>query len=233
MSRYGQYGLNLYKSVKALARFPVPMTTRYGNVVPALYYTEKLEAAIQWLVDRYNDGTLKVEGYDYNLKSVEGSIRTWKMRKEEMIDVKGYMTLTDLSRESGMSLNKIRRIAKKAGAYCPEYSGKKVTTLINVRRFFYYIDNLAKNQEYETFVSVEEAVQLTGFSEKEVYRKIRRGEFKTKKQDKTQSYKIYRTSLYKDPSFITKPKIFEKELKKYGDLEKGEDADGKNDSSNG
>ena len=195
--RYGQYGLNLYKAVNAIAKNPVAMTTDKGYVVPAIYVSE--------LVDRYNDGTLKVEGYDTSKMISEGRIKTNRMRRDEMIDLKGYMLKSDFIRETGFSNTRVTRIAKLAGAYCQDGEGTGASVHINVNRFFHYLDTLASQQEYETFVGLKEASRLTGFSEEEVRAKVESGEFKGYKRKSDKKYRIYRTSLYKDTSMIPKP----------------------------
>lgn len=57
-------GWTLYKTIDTLAKRPVPVIPinfERTQAIPALYYTEKVEKAINFLVKCYNNGTLKID----------------------------------------------------------------------------------------------------------------------------------------------------------------------------
>ena len=55
--------MNLEWAMYELTKNPQAVICSDGQCRPALRYSRGLDRAIRWLVDRYTDGTLKVEGY--------------------------------------------------------------------------------------------------------------------------------------------------------------------------
>ena len=87
--------MNLEKALTELIKKPKSMIASDGKSYPALRYTYDTHLAIKWLVERYNDGTLQVIGYDYKANAAEKRKKRQKIHRNQILEVDGVMRKCD------------------------------------------------------------------------------------------------------------------------------------------
>jgi len=187
--------MNLEKALLELTKRPQPAICRDGKNRPVLYYTNNTYYAIKWLVKRYNDGSLKVEGYDPQEEVRRSKLKRHSQRRGKELDEQGYMQLCEFKRQTGFSIITIRRVAEECGARVKV--GQNV--YINIEKYFHYLDHLAHVQEETCWVTLTKACETLGLSKDEVRKLLNDGKIKWKKErhDKNRWYSISMTSILK------------------------------------
>lgn len=206
--------MNLEEALYELTKNPISMIASDGHAYPALRFTSKTHKAITWLVDRFNDGTLKVEGYDHH----DREMSRFRKRKGNDIQNGEYLALFEFMRKSGFSYKDAVSIGKRAGAYIPGTQKGGTHSFINVPKFYEFLNNEGRINRGKSYVSLMEAVKITGLEAYEIREQIAKG--------------IIKEEPY--VSYSHRPhKIHYDSLMRYVEkLKKGEN-DGKDDSDNG
>lgn len=203
--------MNLEKALLELMKNPKSMIGGDGKAHPALRYTTNTYRAVKWLVDRYNDGTLQVIGYNAQEETTRKKLERHSYRRTDGHDLTGYMNKSKFSRETGFSIKKVNSVARECG--CELKIGQNC--YINVNKFFGYLDHLRAIADDEGTVNLGEAARILGITPRETKQLLAEGKIHLKRgrQSKDRTY------------FISK-----KSVKRYLRRMKGETTDGENDT---
>lgn len=184
--------MNLESSLRALIKRPKSMIGADGRSHPALHYTTELQSAIKWLKDRYEDGTLKVEGYDCEQEATRKKLERHSFRRTDGYDLKGYMIRSEFMRETGFGHRTVDRISQEAGARLK--IGAHV--YININKFFYYLDNLEHINDENIVLNLTMATKMLRLEQRDVKRLIKEGKIKADKTAlQSRVYRIYKSSI--------------------------------------
>lgn len=184
--------MNLESSLQELIKKPKSMVGEDGKSHPVLWYSDHLKAAIKWLIDRYNDGTLQVVGYNEEEEATRKKLERHSMRRGKELDSKGYLQQSEFIRQTGFSEKMTDKISRLSGAR------RKVgyNVYIDVNKFFNYLDNETHEFDGEALVNLTKAAQLLRLKPKEVKKLI--DDKKIKVDEKFlpyRQYKIYKSSI--------------------------------------
>lgn len=157
--------MNLEWAMYELTKNPQAVICSDGQCRPALRYSRGLDRAIRWLVDRYTDGTLKVEGYVPKHNEIK---RTSPPERTRGKIINGqYLTLLQFVKQSGFSYKETVAIGKMAGAYvqgrthgCHSY--------IDVIAFYDFLNAQKKFFQNDNFMNLSQAVKMSGIPKKEL-----------------------------------------------------------------
>ena len=170
---YEEVYMNLEMALREITKKPQSMVAQNGHGYPALKYTENLDKAIKWLVDRYNEGVLKVEGYDFQETVRRSRLDTYDRRRsnrggkyDPKYDLDRYMCISDFCRKSNFGYRAAKRIAREAHAYY--YDGKGTRAYVDIPKFFHFLDNKASIYRDKNSVNLTEAAQILGIEANEV-----------------------------------------------------------------
>ena len=184
--------MNLEQALNELLRRPQSMVAGDGHGYPALKYTKNLNDAITWLVERYNDGTLKVEGYDFEQNVRQKKLTTHAQRRGAravpQYEVGSYMSVTEFVKKSGMGMKAVKRIAKEAKAYY--YGGSGCKAYVNIPKFYDFLDNKCSIYKDKNYMNLTEAAEALGASKKEVKQLIAKGILKVH-EDLLKKHRVY------------------------------------------
>lgn len=204
--------MDLEWALYELTKQPQSVICKDGHAHPAIRYTRRTQEALNWLVARYNDGTLKVEGYVPTRKHYG---KRPPKREEKQIMYGEYMPLTEFMKRSGFTRKETLTIARKADAYVKRID-QGSHSFINVNRFYEYLNQRARNSHDTTTINLSEACEMTGLDKKTM---------KALLADKTIDAQIY-----KAPKGSVTYFIYLYSVQKY--IKKGE-KNGKNDTIDG
>lgn len=161
--------MNLREALEELTKRPKPVIGPGGQSIPALHYTEHTHAALRWLCDRYNDGSLQVIGYDSVEANREKRLSTYDKRRHGYVPREGEMQLTEFIKQSGIAAKTAKKVAAEAGALfkanCYLY--------VNVPKFYEYWDEQRKNQD--SYIDVPHTAKMLNVPFKEVRRLLKEG----------------------------------------------------------
>lgn len=188
--------MNLEQALYEFTKDPVPMIGKDGRSKPALYYSKNLDLAIKWMIDRYNDGTLKVEGYNHRESASRKMIEYHRQNHKKELDYPDhYMKKKDFIAMTGLGLAVVNTVGMASGAF---HSDNKTTTpvYVDVPTFLEYFQNEYKKKD-RTY-NTHEAAKLLDLPLKEVKRLVQEGVLKVRQsqyQAKKQRYMIFESSI--------------------------------------
>lgn len=186
--------MNLEKALYELMKKPRSMIGADGKSHPALYYTTNTYYAIKWLVDRYNDGTLQVVGYDFQEEVRKKKLQRHAFRRDEEYELMGYMSRARFHRETGFGYYTIDAVAQKAGCWLRVNH----TRYIDINKFFGYLDHLRAISDNSGKVNLGCAAAMIGISPKQTKQLIKEGKLKVNPYPlkERRTYQIYKSSIY-------------------------------------
>lgn len=199
--------MNLKEALEELTKRPKSVIGPGGESIPALHYTEHTHAALSWLCDRYNDGTLQVIGYDPMEITREKRLATFDKKRKGYVARDGELPLTEFIKVSGIQAKTAKRVAYEAGALF------KVGyyLYVNIPKFYEYWDEIQKNQD--SYIDVPHTAKMLNVPFKEVRRLLKEG------------------LIYEKPLAGRPHQISVNSIKAY--LEKKGEKNGENNSNNG
>lgn len=204
--------MNLEEALYELTKNPVSMIAGDGHAYPAIRYTSKTHRALNWLVERYNDGTLKIEGYTPTRTPIA---RRRKRKGTEIMNGR-YVSLGEFIKQSGFTYKETIAIGKRADAYIPQ-DRKGNHSYIDVEKFYDFLTEEGRLNNKENYVSLMDAVKITGIPAREIREQIKKGVIKEEPYVK---YSHFAHKIHYDS------------LRRYAEKKKGE-KHGKNNTNNG
>ena len=204
--------MNLEEVLYELTKNPISMIAGDGHAYPAIRYTSKTHRALNWLIARYNDGTLRVEDYVPDRTPIE---RRRKRKGAEIMNGR-YVSLGEFIKQSGFTYKETLRIAKVAGAYIKQKS-KGSHSFIDVVKFYEFLNEEARLNNKDNYIGLIEAAKMTGIPAREIREQIEKGVIK---EEPYTSYSHFAHQIHYDS------------LIRYAKKRKGE-RNGKNNTDNG
>ena len=200
--------MNLKEALEELTKRPKSVIGPGGESIPALHYTEHTHAALSWLCDRYNDGTLQVIGYDPMETTREKRLATFDKRRKGHVVRDGELPLTEFIKISGIQAKTAKKVAYEAGALF------KIGyyLYVNIPKFYESWDEIQTNQD--SYIDVPHTAKMLNVPFKEVRRLLKEG------------------LIYEKPLAGRPHQISVNSIKAYLE-KKGAEQDGENNSNNG
>lgn len=165
--------MNLEEALVELTKKPRPMLAATGQSVPALQYTVHTHAALRWLCDRYNDGTLQVIGYDSEAVRRKKHMATYDKRRQGY-KLEGQMQLKEFVKNTGIAYKTAKRMAIEADAL---YKPSSYYLYVDIMKFNdYWQDAKVKSQHNDHYVDLGTASNMLGLLPMETKRLCESGE---------------------------------------------------------